>query len=45
MSSRHSWSFSHRDDRLIVARYDMTYLGTGFGQRGEGRTVQTITVR
>jgi len=45
MSSRHSWTFARRDDRLIVTRYDMTYLGTGFGQRGEGRTVQTITVR
>ena len=45
MSSRHSWSFSRRDDRLIVTRYEMTYLGTGFGQRGEGRTVETITMR
>jgi hypothetical protein len=45
MSSRHVWSFSRHDDRLIVTHYEMTYLGSGFGQRGEGRTIETITVR
>jgi hypothetical protein len=45
MSSRHLWNFSRRDDRLIVLRYEMTFLGSGFGQRGEGKTVETITLR
>ena len=45
MSSRESWTFAHVADRLIVARYESTFAGSGFGQRGEGKTVQVLTMR
>lgn len=45
MSSRQSWTFARVADRLIVARYENAFAGSGFGQRGEGHTVQTLTLR
>jgi hypothetical protein len=45
MSSHDLWTFSRTGDRLIVTRHENSFLGTGFGQRGEGRTVQTVAVR
>ncbi|HEX8153686.1 MAG TPA: hypothetical protein VF698_11195 [Thermoanaerobaculia bacterium] len=43
MNSRESWHFTRRDDRLVVSRFEASFAGSGFGQKGEGRTVQTVT--
>ena len=45
MTNRESWTFARRDDRLVVTRYETAFAGSGFGQKGEGKTVQTVTVR
>jgi hypothetical protein len=45
MTNRSSWIFSRFADRLIVLRDDTSYAGSGFGQKGEGRSVQVLTVR
>jgi len=45
MTSRSSWIFAHHGDRLVLLRDDSSYAGSGFGQKGEGRTVQVVTVR
>jgi len=45
MTNRSSWTFAHYGDRLIVLRDDSAYSGSGFGQKGEGRSVQVMTVR
>jgi hypothetical protein len=41
MMNRSSWTFAHYGDRLVVLRDD----SSGFGQKGEGRNVQMVTVR
>lgn len=45
MTSRESWTFAHVGDRLIITRYETSFVASGFGQRGEGKNVETITVR
>ena len=45
MNSRESWRFVRRDDRLVVVHMEASFAGSGFGQRGEGKTVQTVTLR
>lgn len=45
MSAHESWTFTHVADRLVVARYENAFAGSGFGQKGEGKTVQTVTMR
>jgi len=45
MTNRSSWTFAHVGDRLVVLRDDSAYAGSGFGQKGEGRNVQVVTVR
>ena len=45
MMNRSSWTFTHYGDRLVVLRDDSLYSGSGFGQKGEGRSVQVLTVR
>ncbi|HXA19986.1 MAG TPA: hypothetical protein VN380_23605 [Thermoanaerobaculia bacterium] len=45
MMNRSSWTFTHYGDRLVVLRDDSSYSGSGFGQKGEGRSVQVLTVR
>jgi len=45
MTNRSTWSFAHVGDRLVVLRDDSAYAGSGFGQKGEGRNVQVVTVR
>ncbi len=45
MMNRSSWSFVRYADRLVVLRSDISYAGSGFGQKGEGRSVQVVTVR
>jgi hypothetical protein len=45
MMNRSSWTFAHLGDRLVVLRDDSLYAGSGFGQKGEGRSVQVVTVR
>jgi hypothetical protein len=45
MTNRSSWTFGRYGDRLLVLRDDSSYAGSGFGQRGEGRNVQVLTVR
>ena len=45
MNSRESWRFVRRDDRLVVAHMEASFAGSGFGQKGEGRTTQTVTLR
>ena len=45
MNSRESWNFIKRDDRLVVTRFEASFVGSGFGQRGEGKTVQIVTLR
>ena len=45
MMNRSSWTFAHYGDRLVVLRDDSSYAGSGFGQKGEGRSVQVVTVR
>jgi hypothetical protein len=45
MTNRSSWTFARYGDRLIVLRDDSSYAGSGFGQRGEGRSVQVLRVR
>lgn len=45
MNSREAWRFVRRSDRLVVAHFEASFAGSGFGQRGEGRTIQTVTLR
>jgi hypothetical protein len=45
MSNRQSWLFARQGDRLLVTRSDSAFVGSGFGQRGEGRNIETLTVR
>jgi hypothetical protein len=45
MTNRSSWTFTHYADRLVVLRDDTSYAGSGFGQKGEGRSVQVVTVK
>jgi hypothetical protein len=45
MTNRSSWTFTRYADRLVVLRDDSSYAGSGFGQKGEGRSVQVLTVR
>jgi hypothetical protein len=45
MTNRSTWTFAHVADRLVVLRDDSAYAGSGFGQKGEGRNVQVVTVR
>ena len=45
MASHESWTFAHVADRLVVARYENSFAGSGFGQRGEGKTVHVVTMR
>ncbi len=45
MNSKEAWVFTRRADRLVVSRLETSFAGSGFGQRGEGRTVQTVTIR
>jgi hypothetical protein len=45
MTNRSTWTFGHYGDRLVVLRDDSSYAGSGFGQKGEGRSVQVVTVR
>ena len=45
MNNRQSWVFSRFADRLLVTRYESSFAGSGFGQKGEGRNVQIVTVR
>jgi hypothetical protein len=45
MTNHHSWSFVHVADRLVVAHEESSYAASGFGQRGEGKNVATLTVR
>jgi hypothetical protein len=43
--NRSSWTFARYADRLVVLRSEISYVGSGFGQKGEGRNVQVVTVR
>jgi hypothetical protein len=45
MTNRESWIFTRYADRMVVLRDDAAYAGAGFGQKGEGRSVQVLTVR
>jgi len=45
MSNHQAWLFGRHGDRLIVTRSDSSFVGSGFGQRGEGRNIETLTVR
>ena len=45
MNSRDAWTFIRSGDRLVVTRYETSFVASGFGQTGEGKNVQTITVR
>lgn len=44
MNNRQSWMFTHIADRLLVTRYEFSFAGSGFGQKGEGRNVQIVRV-
>jgi hypothetical protein len=45
MNNRDAWTFARNGDRLVVTRYESSFVASGFGQRAEGKNVQTITVR
>jgi hypothetical protein len=45
MTNRDVWTFGRAGDRLVVTRYENSFLGAGFGQRAEGRTVQSVVLR
>ena len=45
MTTREVWTFAHPGDRLVATRYETSFAASGFGQRGEGKNVQTVTVR
>ena len=45
MKQRDHWTFTLNGDRLVVIRHDSTFLGTGLGQRGEGRTVVALSLK
>jgi hypothetical protein len=45
MTNRSTWTFGRYGDRLVVLRDDSSYAGSGFGQKGEGRSVQVLTVK
>ena len=44
MNNRQSWIFARSGDRLVVTRYEFSFAGSGFGQQGEGKNVQIVTV-
>ena len=45
MMNRSSWTFARYADRLVALRSDVSYAGSGFGQKGEGRSVQVLAIR
>ncbi len=45
MRQRDHWTFTLAGDRLVVTRHESTFLGTGLGQRGEGRTIVTLSLK
>jgi hypothetical protein len=45
MTNRSTWTFGRYADRLVVLRDDSSYAGSGFGQKGEGRSIQIVTVK
>jgi hypothetical protein len=42
---RETWSFAHREDRLIVTRYERTDTSAGMGQTSKGSELETVTLR
>jgi hypothetical protein len=40
-----NWTFAHRDDRLIVTRYERTDSSSGMGQTSHNSETQTIALR
>ncbi len=40
-----SWTFARVGDRLVVTGGESSFDASGLGQRGEGKNVQTITIR
>jgi hypothetical protein len=45
MNRADSWTFAHVGDRLVVTRSESSFDASGFGERGEGRNIQTLTIR
>ena len=39
------WTFAHRDDRLVITRYERTDHSAGMGQSANNKEVETITIR
>lgn len=44
-TSKDSWTFAHRDDRLIVTRHDRNSATEGLGQKSNSTEVETVVVR
>ena len=40
-----SWTFTRKDDRLILIREERAHNANGFGQHSDGREVITVTLR
>jgi hypothetical protein len=45
MGNTDSWTFARVADRLVVVRTEISFAGSGFGQKGEGKSIVTLTVR
>jgi hypothetical protein len=45
MNRLESWTFQRFGDRLLVIRSESSFTASGLGQRGEGRNIQTLTIR
>lgn len=45
MSRSDSWTFIHIGDRLVITRLESSFAASGLGQHGDGRNVETLTLR
>jgi hypothetical protein len=45
MNRTDSWTFARVGDHLVAIRNESSFDASGFGERGEGRNVQTLTIR
>jgi hypothetical protein len=41
---KETWSFTRRDDRLVVTRYERTDTSAGMGQTSKGSELETVTL-
>jgi hypothetical protein len=43
-ASKRTWQFTHKDDHLVVARYEESNSFSGLGQKGDLHAIDTVTI-